>query len=136
MRSLFLATCLSTLLLLAGCSFRAPVPLAGEVTDVAILSAGLNLPTRISAHVVFVGQIESPTLAVIQDAHADTIRVMAFATPGGPLFGLGVLPVDRQSRHAFDLETSVIVPQPGHYRIEGLSGPQQVVTASAEMQID
>jgi hypothetical protein len=112
------------------------MPTPGEVTDVRVLSSGRNMPTRIGAHVAFTGSIESPTLAVVQDANADIVRVVAFATPATPMFGFGVIPVDRKSRHAFDLETTIMLPQAGRYRVEGLSGAEQMVTATAEMQIE
>lgn len=127
---ILLATALLVSLPLVGCSFRGPVPTPGEITSVEVSSAGPNGLTRISAKATFTGSMDAPSLAVVHGAEPDVIRVMAFASPSLPPFGFGVIPVDRTSKQTYDLETTLVLQRAGSYRIEGLSGNDQRVTAS------
>ena len=125
------------IVLLAGCSFRAPTPHSGKIDALSIGGhQGVGRPLYIGANVTFIGSVGSEVLSVrMIDTSAKVIQVAAFGTRSRPFMGLGIFPVDTQSPHSIKVGTTVTVDQPGVYLIQGVFAETGQVTASASVEV-
>lgn len=126
-----------SILVLPGCSFRAPTPHSGTINALSIGGhQGVGKPLYIGANATFVGSIHSEVLTVRKiDTTAKVIQVSAFGTRSLPFMGLGIFPVDTQTPHVIEVGTTVAVDKPGIYSVQGVFADSGHVTATASVEV-